>query len=280
MSLVKVDNLTFRYRPDEQVLRDLSFEVPAGSFLGIAGPNGAGKSTLLNLLAGFLGASSGTIDIDGRAVRSYKPRELARKVAVVRQEFVPPFGFSVVETVAMARLPYLAGMAFESESDRHAVYEAMEATDTLRFAERQLGQISGGERQRVFIARALAQDTPILLLDEPTSFLDLKNQVGIFDLLRKMQIDRGKTIIAVTHDVNLAAQYCDTILLLGSDATSLLGSTQDVLSLESIQRTFGVTGFSAKIGKETFFLPLGKLAKDVKVRRPEAEADDDRPGQR
>jgi len=276
MSLVKVDNLTFRYRPDEQVLRDLSFEVPAGSFLGIAGPNGAGKSTLLNLLAGSLEASSGTIDIYGRAVRSYKPRELARKVAVVRQEFVPPFGFSVAETVAMARLPYLAGMAFGSERDRQAVHEAMEATDTLRFAERQLGQISGGERQRVFIARALAQDTPILLLDEPTSFLDLRNQVGIFDLLRKMQIDRGKTIVAVTHDVNLAAQYCDKILLLAVDSSSLLGSTQDVLSLESIERTFGVTGFSAKVGQESFFLPLGKLAKDVKVRRPMAEADDDR----
>jgi iron complex transport system ATP-binding protein len=265
MSLIKVENLTFRYKPDEPVLADLSFQVEAGCFMGIAGPNGAGKSTLLNLMAGFLRASSGTIRIDGREVRSYKPRELAKKAAVVRQEFVPAFGFSVIETVAMARLPWLGGMAFESQSDRLLVKEAMEATDTLKFAQRPLGEISGGERQRVFVARAMAQDTPILLLDEPTSFLDLKHQVGIFDLLKRMQVAKGKTVISVTHDVNLAAQYCDEVLLLASDGSGIKGRTEDILTLERIERTFGVTGFSARVGKESFFLPLGKLAKDAKV---------------
>jgi iron complex transport system ATP-binding protein len=280
MSLVKVNNLTFRYKPDESVLTDLNFEVPPACFLGIAGPNGAGKSTLLNLLAGSLHASSGTILIDGREVRSYKQRELAKKAAVVRQEFVPPFGFSVIETVTMARLPYLGGMAFESESDRQAVREAMEATDTMRFAQRPLGEISGGERQRVFIARALAQDTPILLLDEPTSFLDLKHQVGIFDLLKRMQVEKGKTVISVTHDVNLAAQYCDEILLLNNDGTSVKGRTENVLSLGAIEKTFGVTGFWSRVGTESFFLPLGKLAKDAKLRRPDTQTGESSPLQR
>jgi iron complex transport system ATP-binding protein len=158
-------------------------------------------------------------------------------------------------------------MAFEGQADRLAVTEAMEATDTLRFARRPIGQLSGGERQRVFIARALAQDTPILLLDEPTSFLDLKNQVGIFDLLKRMQMDRGKTLVAVTHDINLAAQYCDQMLLLGADGTSRIGPTNDILTLNAIEKTFGVTGFSAKIGRQSFFLPLGKMAKDAKLRQ-------------
>jgi iron complex transport system ATP-binding protein len=273
MSLVKIENLTFRYRPDEPVLRDLTFEVTAGSFLGIAGPNGAGKSTLLNLLGGYLAPSVGSVRIEGRDVRAYKARELAKKVAIVRQEFVPPFGFTVMETVTMARLPYLGGMAFESEGDRKVAREAMEATDTFRFADRSLGEISGGERQRVFIARALAQDTPILLLDEPTTFLDLKHQVGVFDLLKRMQLEKQKTVISITHDLNLAAQYCDEMLLLAGDGRGSKGRIDDIMTLNAIEKTFDVSGFSAKVGKENFFLPLGKLAKDAKVRKPDIEGD-------
>lgn len=272
MTHIQVDNVSFRYRQDEPVLTDLAFEVKAGSFLGIAGPNGAGKSTLLNLLGGFLAPSAGLVRIDERDVRSYRTRELARKVAVVRQEFIPPFGFTVSETVTMARLPYLGAMAFESQADRLAANDAMEVTGTLRFADRSLGEISGGERQRVFIARALAQDTPILLLDEPTSFLDLKHQVGIFDLLKRMQLEKGKTIVSITHDLNLAAQYCDELLLLQGDGRGNKAAVDEILTQETIEKTFGVVGFSAMVSSKRFFLPLGKLAKDAKVRKP----DDDR----
>ena len=114
----------------------------------------------------------------------------------------------------------------------------------------------------MFIARALAQDTPILLLDEPTSFLDLRHQVRIYDLLKKMQIEKAKTIVAVTHDINLAAQYCDEVLLLGSDGNYYQGTGRDAFAPEKIEKVFGVTGFSGRIGKEKFFLPLGKFAKD------------------
>lgn len=269
MSTVKVNNLCFRYRPDETVLKDLSFEVSAAEFLCIAGPNGAGKSTLLNLLAGLLKPHAGDISIDGMPIGSYKHRQFARKVAVVRQEFVPPFDFSVMETVTMARLPYLSGMAFEGQSDRDAVRHALEVTDTARLAARPISQLSGGERQRVFIARALAQDTPILLLDEPTSFLDLKNQVAVFDLLKKMQVESRRTMIAVTHDINLAAQYCDRILLLGASGISRIGAADEILRLEVIEKAFDVTGFSTQVGSRSFFLPLGKMAKDAKLRHPD-----------
>ena len=263
MSIIEVSHLSFSYL-EVEVLRDLSFEVERGCFLAIAGPNGAGKSTLLNLLSGVLKPDSGSIKIDGSEVKSYSTEALAREVAVVRQEFVPVFGFSVIEMVLMARTPYYGPMGFESKADREIVNDALAATDTVEFARRRLGQISGGERQRVFIARALAQDTSILLLDEPTSFLDLRHQVRIYDLLKKMQIEKDKTIVVVTHDINLAAQYCDEVLLLGADTDYYKAAPQDVFSQEKIEKVFGVTGFAGRVGREKFFLPLGKLARDYR----------------
>jgi len=261
MSIIEVSNLCFSYSEDE-VLFGLSFQVKEGSFLTIAGPNGAGKSTLLNLLSGQLKAGSGSIKIDNADVQSFRASALAGKIAVVRQEFVPMFGFSVLETVLMARVPHYGPLGFESREDRDIANRALEATDTVKFARREIGQISGGERQRVFIARALAQDTPVLLLDEPTSFLDLHHQVKIYDLLKKMQIEKAKTIVAVTHDINLAAQYCDEVLLLGTNGDYYKGTVRDVFAPETIEKVFRVTGFSGRIGAEKFFLPLGEFARD------------------
>ncbi len=260
--IIEVENLSFGYIPQSTILKDISFEVTPGTSLAIAGPNGAGKSTLLNLLCGTLVPKSGTIRIDAAPVESYSTKALAGKVAVVRQEFVPVFGFSVIETVLMARTLYYDPMGFESKADKKIVAEALEMTDTIQFASRPLGSLSGGERQRVLIARALAQDTAILLLDEPTSFLDLKHQVGIYDLLKAAQLERDKTIVTVTHDINLAAQYCDEILLLGADSNYHIGKTKDVFSPEQIEKVFGVRTFAGRVGQEKFFIPLGKFAKD------------------
>jgi len=264
MNIIEVSHLSFRYS-DADILRDLSFEVGRASFLAIAGPNGAGKTTLLNLLCGSLTPKSGAIRIDAAAIESYNTKALAEKAAVVRQEFVPVFGFTVAETVMMARTPYYGQMGFESKADREIVNEALKATDIAQFVSRPLGSLSGGERQRVFIARALAQNTPILLLDEPTSFLDLKHQVGIYDLLKAAQLEKGKTIVAVTHDINLAAQYCDEVLLFGANCSYNIGKAKDVLSLEQIEKVFGVRTFAGKIGQEKFFIPLGKFAKDSSI---------------
>jgi len=241
MSIIKVDNVSFGYS-EVEVLRKLSFEVEARSFLAVAGPNGAGKSTLLRLLCRALRPKSGSICIDSAAIESYTARVLARKVAVVRQEFVPVFGFSVTEVVAMARSPYLDTFGFETRADREIIAETLEMTETAQFASRTLSELSGGERQRVFIARALAQDTAILLLDEPTSFLDLKHQVGIYDL---------------------AAQYCDQCLLIGDGADEeafFMGKAEDVFSPERIERVFGVKVAVGKAGGKNIIIALGKFS--------------------
>ncbi len=258
-AIVEVDNLSFAYNADA-ILDSLSFDVAAGEFLAIAGPNGVGKTTLLNLLCGVLKPTAGQVKIDSSGIDSYSTRELARKVAVVRQEFVPAFDFTVTEVVSMARTPYLGALGFESTTDKDIVTEALEITDTTHLADRPLGKLSGGERQRVFIARALAQNTPIIILDEPTSFLDIKHQVAIYDLLKQSQLEKGKTIIAVTHDINMAMQYCDRTLLLYPGETYYVGKTAEVLSQQCIEDAFGVKTFSAHFGTRNIIMPIGKFS--------------------
>jgi len=260
--VIEVKNLSFGYTSRSVVLKDIGFAVPSQTFLAIVGPNGAGKSTLLNLMSGALKPRSGTITIDAAPIETYGAQKLAAKVAVVRQESAPIFGFSVLETVLMARTPYFGTAGFESQADRDIVKDALELTDTAAFASRPLTSLSSGERQRVFIARALAQNSPILLLDEPTSFLDLKHQVGIYDLLKAAQLEKGKTIVAVTHDINLACQYCDEALLLGTDSFHRHGPANEILSAEQIKDVFDVQIFAGRVGQERFFMPLGRLAKD------------------
>jgi iron complex transport system ATP-binding protein len=261
MAVIKIENVSFSYGTSE-IIRNMSLAVEKGSFLAVAGPNGAGKSTLINLICRILKPDSGTISVFDKKLEKYPIDQFAKLIAVVRQEFVPVFAFSVIETVTMARTTYLKGLGFESKQDRDAVIEALELTDTLKFADRNLGQLSGGERQRVFIARAIAQQSPILLLDEPTNFLDLKHQVDVYDLLKKMQREQGKTIVLISHDLNLAAQYCDRILLIGTDKEYFLGDSREVLDPELVSKFFGVKGFSGSTGSQRFFLPLGKMSKD------------------
>ena len=264
---IEVQKLCFAYKEQAEILKDISFYLSSPCFLSIAGPNGAGKTTLLNLLSGLLKPASGSIEIDSKPITSYSVKRLAKKISVVRQEFVPVFEFTAAQVVSMARTPYLGALAFETDADKEAIAEALKMTDTSRFADRPLGHLSGGERQRVFIARALAQQTPILLLDEPTSFLDMKHQVGIYDLLKKMQIEKQKTIVSVTHDINLASQYSDMILLLSADGGYNFGPTPKILTTERIESVFGVRTFSAQIDQTRFFFPLGRFTKNASDNR-------------
>ncbi|MHC4068886.1 MAG: ABC transporter ATP-binding protein [Planctomycetota bacterium] len=262
-NIVNVKNLTFGYNT-QPILKDLAFELPRARFMAIAGPNGAGKTTLLNLLCALLRPKTGSIKIDEKNIKSYPARKLAQKIAVVRQEFVPVFDFTVTEVVSMARSPYLGTFGFEGKTDRQFVQEALELTDTAQFALRPLAELSGGERQRVFIARALAQNTSILLLDEPTTFLDLKHQVDIFDLLKQLQLEKNKTIIAITHDINLTIQYADIALLLQGPPSCdyQYGGTTDVFSTEQIERVFNAKTAEVSIGGKNFYLPMGKFTGD------------------
>lgn len=277
---IQVENVQFGYARSRPILRDFTFAVNAGRFLAIVGPNGVGKSTLVNLIAGLLSPQAGTIRVNGIPIASYRTRDLAQKIAFVRQETVPVFQFSVAEVVLMARTIHYGAFGFESAADRDRVRHALDLTDTAGFASRPLGSLSAGERQRVFIARALAQDTPILLMDEPTSFLDLKHQVHIYDLLKTIQARQSRAIVAVTHDINLAAQYCDEVLLLQPPSVAdtagtgdmvpppkptryRIGAPSQVLTTSLVAQAFGVRGFSGPVGRERFFLPLGKRAKDA-----------------
>ena len=260
-SMIEVEYLSFGYGRQESILKNINFRVEAGTFLAVIGPNGVGKSTLLNLLCHSLRAGAGAIRIDGASIETYSYKTLAKKVAVVRQEFVPIFGFSVRETVSMARVPYYGPLGFPGKTDTDLIQDALRVTETAHLARRPIASLSGGERQRVFIARALAQDTDILLLDEPTTFLDPRHQVAIYDLLKTAQITKGRTVVAVTHDINLAAQYSDQILLLSSEDSYKFGPPNDVLVASQIEKVFGVRLHVGTVGNQKFFMPLGKYAK-------------------
>lgn len=256
MNRLKACNISFAYR-SHLVLRGLNLEIGQGQFWAIAGPNGAGKTTLIHLLSRLLRPLEGEILLDERPLNRYAAREIAQKAALVRQEFIPPFSYSVYETVMMARTGHFDVLGFESAKDIELVEHALEVTDTARFASRSITELSGGERQRVFIARAIAQDTDILLLDEPTSHLDVRHQVEIYRLLKQMQLS-GKTIVVISHDINLALRFCDHTLLLSSNGRAIAGRTEQIVDEKALSEIFSVPmrRYIAE-GRSLFFPEIG-----------------------
>ena len=213
MGMISISKASFRYA-EEWVLRDITFSVKRGELLGLIGPNGSGKTTLLKSLNRTLPLERGDIFVDGANIKGIKRRELAKIVGLVPQETSMVFTFTVLEVVLMGRAPYLGRLGFESENDYAKAIRAMEMTDILSLSKRGMNALSGGEKQRVLIARAIAQEPDIMLLDEPTSFLDIKHQVEIYDLIKRLNSIKKLTVIVVSHDINLASQYCDRMLLL------------------------------------------------------------------
>ncbi len=197
----------------EPVVEHVSLEVARGEMLGLLGPNGAGKTTLLRLAAGVLAAKSGSVHIAGDDVRRIARREIARRVAVLPQDFSVQFAYTVRQIVEMGRLPYGDIWGSLRRDDRAAVETALETTDTASLADRVYNELSGGERQRVLVALALAQGSPLVLLDEPTAHLDIKHQVDMLELLRGLNRERGLTVVAALHDLNLAARYFPRLIL-------------------------------------------------------------------
>lgn len=256
MSLIEIESVSFAYGA-QKVLDKLSFSVEEHDFLAVLGPNGAGKTTLMNLLAGFLRPHGGRIHIGGKSIRTYHRAELAGMLAIVRQATMPTFGFSVYETVMMARYYTGGRKLFETRRDCAIVEQALEMTDTRRFADRPINTLSGGERQRVYIARALAQQTPVLLLDEPTSYLDLRHQLEIFELLEQLRQDEHKTIIVVSHDLNLVQRYAGAYLLLAADGRTHYQRSADGLATATVELFFGVSGVEGLVGGRKVFVPTG-----------------------
>jgi iron complex transport system ATP-binding protein len=244
-ALVVFRDVAFAYpRPERARTRRFAFEhltfsVEAGEIFGIIGPNSAGKTSLLRLLTRVLEPSRGEILVDGRPVAGVPHWELARQVAVVPQEAPRPFPFTVEQLVLMGRYPHAPSRFFETESDLMVAREAMSATGTLALAPLPLEQLSGGERQRAMLARALAQEPRLLVLDEPTSHLDLRYQAETADLLRRLNHARGVTILLVSHDLNLAAELCDRLLLLREGQVAAVGAPGDVLAQSRLEHVFG-----------------------------------------
>jgi len=222
------------------VLQDVTLTVAKGEFFGILGPNGSGKSTLLNLIDGIRLPCEGEIRLKGIAPGKMRRKDVARLVAVVPQEASWIFPLTVEEVVLMGRTPHIGRLAFESERDLAVARSAMEATDLLPFASRLMEALSGGERQRVLIARALAQEPEVILLDEPTSSLDIAHQIRTFDLIRSLSRSAGLTVVSVTHDMNLAALYCDRIALLEEGRLHSLGRPGEVITESHIREVYRV----------------------------------------
>lgn len=238
--MISINHLNYSYGP-KAILLDISVHIAAGDFCAIMGANGCGKTTLLRCIAGLLEPNSGNICIDGCAVGDYSTRQLAQHLAMVQQHPQTDIEFSAFETVLMGRNPYQRHLQNESQHDWDIVEQCMRQTNTwhLRFA--RPSEMSGGELQRVMIARALAQQTPILLLDEPTSNLDIAHQFEIMDLLRDINRNEQKTILIVVHDLNLALQYCTQALLLHQSEVLFHGPIDKALTPERIAKVFGVS---------------------------------------
>lgn len=219
-------------------LREASFDIAEPGLIAIAGPNGAGKSTLLGIMAGLRGPYSGSCAYGGTEVRAWRRREFARRVAFLPQMMRLEFPFTAEQVVLMGRTPYGGGW-FESPEDFEIVEQAMAITDTLAFRERDFRTLSGGERQRVVLASALAQKPETLLLDEPTTFLDLKHQISMYRLLGELGRD-GMTVIAVTHDLNLALQFAGRVIVLEHGRIAGDGRPAEVLAPPLIRDVFGV----------------------------------------
>lgn len=235
---IRIDNLSLSLG-GRAVLRDISFSVGGGDFFVIIGPNGSGKTTLMRAMAGIQKQQAGRIEILARAMTGYKRKEFARQVAFVPQGITTGFPFTVAELVLMGRAPYNSTLGLETDHDYQVAEQAMRFTEVAHLAGRKLDQLSGGEQQRVFIARAICQEPEILLLDEPTAALDLAHQVRIMDLMEKLKTEKGVTIVMVSHDINLAAMYGDQLLLLSDGRIVRRGTPGEILNFETLEQTYG-----------------------------------------
>ncbi|MEM7746758.1 MAG: ABC transporter ATP-binding protein [Pseudomonadota bacterium] len=225
---------------EQQILHGISLSIPDSGLTAIVGPNGCGKSTLLKAMARVLPLRGGHVLLEGQAVHSMPTRDVAKVMALLPQGPVAPEGLLVRELVAQGRFPHQSLIRQWSREDAAAVECAMEATDTAQFADRPVDALSGGQQQRVWIAMVLAQETPILLLDEPTTFLDLKVQVDLMTLLRRVAHDEGRTLVVVLHELNVAAAFADRLVMMKDGVVVAEGPVGEVFTEANLARVFGL----------------------------------------
>lgn len=238
MGLVLTD-VRFSYG-DRLAIRDASCAFEQGRVTGLIGPNGSGKTTLVQIASGELRPSAGAVLFGGRPVRELSAKRRAQRIAVVPQRANLEFDFTVLDMVLMGRQPHLARFEREGERDLQLAHAAMEALGIAHLQARNARALSGGEWQRVLIARALCQDTDVLLLDEPVSSLDIRHQMEVLAVIRNLARDRGVTVAVVLHDLNLAAHYCDSLVLMDGGAPASLGSAAEVLTSDAMRKVYGI----------------------------------------
>jgi iron complex transport system ATP-binding protein len=239
--MIQVEGVTFRHpRMAAAVLRDVSFAVTAGRLVALLGPNGSGKTTLLRCLAGLWPPTAGRIVIDGRELASLSPRQRAALLAVVPQEHAPAFPYTVRDAVLMGRAPHIRLTAAPGPVDLEATRRAMEAVGIGQLAARPTSRLSGGEQQLTLIARALAQEAPLLLLDEPTAHLDFRNQHRVLELVRQVAKEKALTVVMTLHDPNLAAVFAHQVILLKDGAILDAGDPEAVLTEDRLCRLYGM----------------------------------------
>lgn len=251
MTALKVQNLRFRYST-EDVLKKISFDIPKGSFVSILGPNGSGKTTLLKTISHILKPDEGNVLLKEKTLREYGHKELARSIAVVHQNQPTDFDFTVEDVVLMGRYPHLRQFQSESTKDHEVTRSAMQRTAISHLREKNLKHISGGERQRVMIARALAQETDTLLLDEPISHLDIKYQLEILKMCRGLSHEKDMTIITTLHDINMAARFSDYMILMKSGEIIEMGTPEEVMTPAIIRAVYDVEAHITHLDNQRF----------------------------
>lgn len=258
MSRLEAKDVEFSYGA-APVLRGIDLALDDGGLVALVGPNGSGKTTLLRVLSGLVRPQRGQVLLDGQPLDRLPRRETARRVAVVPQEIAVPYSFSAREIVLLGRTPYIHALAGPVRTDHEAVAHALQQTDTLSLADRAFNKLSGGERQRVVVAMALAQEPSILLLDEPIVHLDLNYQMEIMELVSRLNRERGLTILATLHDLNLAAQYFQRVILLKDGRVLADGTPEQVITAARIRQAYGadVTVFPHPVNQQ----PVALIAK-------------------
>lgn len=243
LSLLSLSNIDFSYNSNKNnnfSLNKITIEIEEGDFLSILGPNGSGKSTLIKILTGYLKPQKGKVQLGNKTLTQYNPKEIARKIAYVPQLPASIYPFSVYEIIAMGRYPYLGISGFESKRDKEKIFEIANLLELEYILDKGITEISGGETQRAFIARALVQEPQILLLDEPNAHLDIKHQLSIFNLLKKLNDENRITIITVMHDLNLSKYYSSRILMLKEGKVFLNAIPTEAITKENILSVFDV----------------------------------------
>nr|WP_307842486.1 ABC transporter ATP-binding protein [Salinibacterium sp. NG253] len=256
---LRADNVTLNYG-GRDIVSNVSVTIPDGTVTVIVGANACGKSTLLRGLSRLLRPASGHVMLDGRDIHSMASKEVAQVVGILPQSPIAPEGITVRDLVARGRYPHQGWFQQWSAADEAAVEHALEATDTAQLASRRLEELSGGQRQRVWIAMALSQDPDILLLDEPTTFLDVRHQLDALDVLATLNRERGTTIVMVLHELNLAARYADHMILMGEGQIIAEGTPAKVVTAERMREAFGLEAqiMADPVSGSPMVIPLGR----------------------